>query len=62
MPKLQPIRFKPASSQLQLGPSAPFVEAAAKRNPKPRGPQVRWANTAAQDYLLQWIEEQGNWA
>ncbi|GAV03618.1 hypothetical protein RvY_14014 [Ramazzottius varieornatus] len=62
MSPLQPIRAKPASSQLQLGLSAPFVEATGKRNPKPRGPQFRWANTAAQDYLLQWIEERGNWA
>ncbi|GAU92278.1 hypothetical protein RvY_04378 [Ramazzottius varieornatus] len=49
MPPLQPIRAKPASSQLQLEPSAPFVEATGKRNPKPRGPQFRCANTAVQD-------------
>ncbi|GAV00748.1 hypothetical protein RvY_11550 [Ramazzottius varieornatus] len=60
MPPLQPNRAKQSSPQLQLGSSAPFVGATGKHNPKPRGPQFRLANTAAQDYLLERIKERGN--
>ena len=33
----------------------------AQRLPKSRGPQFRWANSTAQEYLLQWLEAPNNW-
>ena len=50
-----------ASSQVDAVSRGAEKTGPAQRTAKSRGPQFRWANSSAWEYLLQWLEAANNW-
>ena len=53
--------LKQANTQVGVVSTGAEKSGPAQRTVKFRGPQFRWANSPAQEHLLQWLEAPNNW-